>query len=94
MASGAGARGGKRALTGRRPDPIRNNFTQINKDSLGKVLELREYCCNSCMEKVSGRADRMKDHLEKCKAQSKVMIYLDSYDDLVDVEMASEDETD
>ena len=76
MASGAGARGGKRALTGRRPDPIRNNFTQINKDSLGKVLELREYRCNSCMEKVSGRADRMKDHLEKCKAQSKVMIYL------------------
>ena len=71
MASNAA--GGKRALSGRHSDPIRNNLTLINaKENAGKPLQQQDYRCNSCMVQVSGRAHRMKEHVDKCNARLKV----------------------
>ena len=65
--------GGKRVLSGRRSDPIRNNFTLINASkNLGKPLQQQDYRCNLCMLQVSGRPQRMKEHQEKCNAQMPV----------------------
>ena len=71
MASGPsdGPHGGSRALTGRRLDPIRKYFQPINSaENMGKPPRQRQSRCKLCMESVSGRPERMKKHVAKCKA--------------------------
>ena len=73
MSTGAG---GSRHLSGRRPDPIRNKFETIKTtDNLGKPIQQQQLRCKTCMEQVSGRPERMKEHLAKCfKAQNPTQV--------------------
>ena len=59
--------GGSRNLAGRRPDPVRNDFETIKTpENLGKPLQQQQLRCKICMEKVSGRPERLKEHKSKC----------------------------
>ena len=61
------AAGGSRSLAGRRPDPIRNGFETIKTaENLGIPLQQQQLRCKICMEKVSGRPDRLKEHKANC----------------------------
>ena len=65
--SGPGGSGGTRNFAGRKPDPIRNSFETIRTpENLAKPLQLQKLRCKVCMEKVSGRPDRLKEHKTKC----------------------------
>ena len=62
-----GGSGGKRPLSGRRSDPIWNFFTLIStNDKKGNPLQKQDFRCNSCMTRVLGRPERMREHREKC----------------------------
>ena len=64
MSAGAG---GSRHLSGRRPDPVRDKFETIKtRENLGKPLQQQQLRCKACMEQISGRPDRMKEHSAKC----------------------------
>ena len=68
--SGPGGSGGTRNFAGRKPDPIRNSFETIKTPAnLAKPLQLQQLRCKVCMEQVSGRPDRMKEHRNKCIKQ-------------------------
>ena len=50
-----------------------DGLTQSNKfetittaNNLGKPLQQQQLRCKTCMEQVSGRPERMKEHLAKC----------------------------
>ena len=59
--------GGSRYSSGRKPDPIRNSFETIRTPAnLAKPLQQQQLRCKVCMEQVSGRPDRMKEHKNKC----------------------------
>ena len=65
--SGSGGSGGTRNFAGRKPDPIRNSFETIRTpENLAKPLQQQQLRCKVCMEKVSGRPDRLKEHKSKC----------------------------
>ena len=59
--------GGNRYSSGRKLDPIRNAFETIRTpENLAKPLRQQQLRCKVCMEQVSGRPDRMKEHKDKC----------------------------
>ena len=65
--SGSSSAGGSRHLSGRRLDPVRSNFETIKTpENLGKSPANQQIRCKLCMEQVSARAVRMRDHLERC----------------------------
>ena len=58
---------------GRRQDPIRNSFETIaTSANLGKGPEQQHVRCKVCMEKVSARVPRLKEHRNKCQANLQV----------------------
>ena len=72
MASESG-RGGSRHLSGRRPDPIRDSFETIRTPAnLAKPAQQQQTKCKSCAETVVARAERMRDHREKCQHRFQV----------------------
>ena len=67
-------RGGIRTFSGRRPDAIRENFQIIQtQENLKKPAQLQQAKCKVCAQTVTARAERMRDHKEKCERSFQVM---------------------
>ena len=70
MASKSG-KGGPRVASGRRLDPVRNQFVTINStDNRGKPMAQQSVRCKKCMAVVRGKIERLSHHLEICSAKS------------------------
>ena len=80
MSSGSGGYGGSRNFAGRKQDPIRNSFETIRtQENLAKPLQQQELRCKVCMEKVSGRPERLREHKTKCMSfpsQVRLQLYI------------------
>jgi hypothetical protein len=77
-------KGGVRPLSGRRPDPIWNDFETIRTpENLAKPAQNRLYKCKFCVQTVSARVERLKQHKEKCQKSFQVIISFDYDLDLV-----------
>ena len=65
MASGGG---GSRYLSGRKLDPIRNDFELIKTpENMGKSPQQQQVRCKACAECVSARLERMWEHKDRCR---------------------------
>ena len=63
--------GGQRLGSGRRIDPVWQNFNVIvNEDQMSQNAE-----CKACSTMISARPERLKSHLEKCVTLKKVISF-------------------
>lgn len=60
--------GGGRYLSGRKLDPIRNDFELIKTpENMGKSPQQQQVRCKACAECVSARLERMWEHKDRCR---------------------------
>ena len=68
--------GGPRVASGRRLDPVRNQFVTINSaENKGKPMGQQLVRCKKCMEFMRGKIERLSKHLEKCSGVQNDVMY-------------------